>query len=96
MMRMTECNKCGECCKYLTFTIKNVKRNPLLLDYYKKHGCRIEGEMIVVPSRCQHLDENNLCKIYPDRPSLCKVFKGQSFGHYVPKECVYNEEKKER
>lgn len=88
---MGECKQCGECCKWLSFTFKGVGNNRLYREFYTKRGCKIVGDAILVPQRCQYLDENNKCKIYPRRPFLCKAFKGQSKGYWVPPKCGYRE-----
>lgn len=90
---MSKCNQCGECCKFLTFTIPGIKTDRIYREYYKAHGCTIVGDRINVPMRCPHLTEDNKCDMHETKPFLCKVYKGQSGdGKFsVPKGCGYNE-----
>jgi len=92
---MGECKKCGECCKWMTFSIPGLARNAIFRDYYTKHGCKVKGDVVLIPSRCQNLGEDNLCKIYPNRPSLCKAYKGKKesnlISYFVPEGCGLND-----
>lgn len=84
------CSQCGACCKMLGFTIPDLQQNRIYLEYYKAHGCKIEGNMVIVPMTCPHLVDNK-CDIHEKKPFLCKQFKGKSSGKkfLVPKECTY-------
>lgn len=90
-----KCQKCGaQCCKFLTFRLPGIRNDRLKMEYYKTHGCRIEGDMVIIPSKCQHLQDDNSCGIYDKRPHYCRVFKGKSKTpkedkrFYIPKECL--------
>lgn len=86
---MKECSKCGACCKTLSFQIEDPDGR--WKEYYEAHGCKVLGEgmiMILIPMRCPHLTEGNLCDIYENRPKVCRDFKGQTNGYYVPDECT--------
>ena len=91
---MIECAKCGRCCRHLVFTVDNLGNNRLYQEYLTTHGCKIKGNMVIVPSVCQHLTENNLCAIHNRKPFLCKQYRGQKKGFYTVDGCVYNEVKK--
>lgn len=81
---MTNCIKCGNCCKRFEAVIDQEKEEnartiaaikkvfadgkmKMVLSRYDQIKIRIEGP-------CQHLDENNRCRIYEDRPDICKNF----------------------
>lgn len=86
---MGECSKCGACCKFLTFEIPGLSEKRIQLEYYKAHGCKIEGNIVIVPMRCPHLTEDNLCDIHETKPFLCKSWNGEKRkGIWVPKECT--------
>lgn len=87
---MSECKQCGECCKWLSFTINGLRNDRLLQEYYKAHGCKIKGNTVTVPMRCPHLTEDNKCDIHETKPFHCKTFKGQEGKTYVKFEgCGY-------
>ena len=92
MVCVKECSKCGACCRHLSFQIEDTDGR--WAEYYKAHGCtviknkKIENMiMILVPNVCPHL-KDNLCDIYETRPQVCRDFKGQTDGYYVPPECT--------
>ncbi len=90
-MEEKKCNKCGECCKVLGFTVNGLQNDRLKQKYYKAHGCRIEKDMVFVPMACPHLTKDNLCDIHETKPVLCKIFKWQSKreGFITPKGCAF-------
>jgi hypothetical protein len=84
---MSECKRCGECCKVIVFgaAYGGADWN----EYYHARGCRIVPNVgLVVPSVCPHLrqikapgaDKNGVksdalyrCDIYDKRPELCRI-----------------------
>ena len=52
------CYKCGECCRKL--------------DFYDKISISLHTKTLMFSKVCKFLNENNLCKIYLDRPKSCK------------------------
>lgn len=52
-----ECTQCGACCKLAGLAAGMVK----LPFKIKSDGS------------CEHLDENNKCRIYENRPDICRV-----------------------
>lgn len=82
------CKKCGECCKWITFTVTfPTDLSSKYYEYYSVHGCRVfanpegSGEVrgmqyltIMVPSICKHLKEKVGCKIYERRPKFCHEY----------------------
>jgi Fe-S-cluster containining protein len=79
-----ECSKCGQCCRSLSFIIEMTDE---WREYYEAHGCKVLGDMVLVPMVCPHL-KDNMCDIYETRPQVCRDFKGQTEGYYVPPECT--------
>jgi len=82
------CSKCGACCKLLTFTIPGLGNNRNKQEYFKAHGCKREGETIIVPMRCPHLTKDNLCDIHNKKPFICSSWNGGEKGVYKPKGCT--------
>jgi Fe-S-cluster containining protein len=54
------CYKCGLCCKnlYLSDRIK----------------ISLHTKTIMLKKKCEFLNKNKLCKIYKNRPKICKEF----------------------
>lgn len=75
----------------LGFIVPKLQEKRLDVEYYKAHGCKIEGEMVLVPMRCPHLTEDNKCDIHDRKPFLCKQFKGKASKKkfWCPPECTY-------
>ena len=52
--------------------------------------CRL-GKYLIVYSRCQELENNGKCRIYPTRPDMCKNFVAQTARKYlVPIGCIFD------
>ena len=91
-----ECTKalnCGECCKSLSFFLIDITEEQRY--YYETHGCKVRGDEVIVPNICPHLKEN-VCDIWEteEYPNICRNFKGQSEGYFVPDMCVYTNDYK--
>ena len=94
---MTECNKCGECCKSLQFTIPGLENDRLRREYFKARGIKIiEGNKVLIPHRCPLLTADNKCEVWgtPRQPIHCKRYRGQS-GYHMPEGCAFNPKNKE-
>ncbi|MFO0959034.1 MAG: YkgJ family cysteine cluster protein [Isosphaeraceae bacterium] len=86
------CDHCvGKCCRYFSLPIET----PTTWDdydsirWYLAHGQTIvyveKGTWyLVVLTRCQYLDARNHCRIYHDRPRICR--------DYTTDECEYDED----
>ena len=62
------CTGCGSCCKRVNIAVstigENTPDNPLYFPYtWDETG------------KCEMLDDNNKCKVYDNRPTLCNVDK---------------------
>jgi len=83
------CKGCGECCKWLGISMPFM--SPYLEDYYRKRGCKIDGNIALVPSRCPHLNGRNKCDLHESgKPQACRDFNGKNSGHYVHDKCVWS------
>ena len=80
------CHKCGNCCRQLIFMVPTLSKNQI--EYYEKKGCEVTKNQITIPYVCPHLNSDNMCDIYEDRPLLCKVYTGQKM-FYRPEGCGY-------
>lgn len=86
------CDHCtGKCCRYFSLPIET----PTTWDdydsvrWYLAHGQTLvyveKGTWyLVVLTRCQYLDVRNHCRIYHDRPKICR--------DYTTEECEYDED----
>ena len=69
---MPECQKCGECCKQVTFGCPFPDE---FAEFMSAHyGKRVDRVAIRVRHRCANLMEDNLCADYENRPEYCKKF----------------------
>jgi Fe-S-cluster containining protein len=73
---MTDCEKCGgTCCKVVYFAAK-----PEHIEFVKTTRTCYEVPFgLLMPSRCQHLGEDNKCQIYETRPQICRDFEVGSY-----------------
>ncbi len=73
------CLKCIECCKIMGFYIN--AKDVEAVQFYDKRGCRLslvtpEIISVTIDRVCPELSENG-CKIYENRPRICKNFDGR-------------------
>ena len=89
---MSECSKCGSCCRWIEVKIRNLCQDQDRKDYLLTHGCKVKRHSVVIPTVCKHL-KDNLCDLHDTelKPRMCRDFKGQSKGYYVPPECTMND-----
>ena len=86
------CNKCdGLCCKYFAMEIdKPTTRNDFenirwYISHQKTSVFIQEGKWYLnVNNRCRYLDRDNRCKIYENRPAICRRLD--------PKNCEYHDQ----
>jgi len=100
LKRRGSCNQCGRCCTniYLIHendTIKTVAE----FEQYQRVDKEFEGFIPIdtdehgVRFQCKHLQANNHCAIYTDRPSFCRQYpseKGVLLGGVLAEECGYS------
>ena len=85
------CEQCDAlCCKYFALeidkpTTKNDLENIRWYISHQKTSVFIQNGKwyLQVKNRCNHLDRNNRCKIYENRPAICKRLD--------PKGCEYHD-----
>lgn len=67
------CQKCGLCCTQFIIQFKPPER---MLELLRKHFNRedLDKIQLKVHHRCAYLDENNRCRIYEERPPICREF----------------------
>jgi len=71
-----KCSNCGECCgSHLPMMEHEVTRIRRLIKKQKiKPTVRGAGMVKVIDMRCPFLSNENKCRIYKDRPEICKAF----------------------
>lgn len=83
----TPCGKCNAlCCRYFCFEIDEPDEYDDFEDirwYLCHEGVSVhvdedEDWYIQIENRCNQLDESNLCKIYEDRPLICRSYSGEN------------------
>ena len=73
---MSECNRCGLCCKYLKVTIENLTEDERR--YLENHNkCYIHGNSLLILVMCKHLKHKNskyICDVHNTvaYPEACK------------------------
>lgn len=73
----------------LIFEVPRLQNNRLLREYYKARGCTTKANLVIIPSRCPHLNKDNLCDIHNTKPILCKIDRGRSEKYYRPEGCGF-------
>lgn len=85
--KMKPCKKCGECCKAIAEEILQPKTKDDYNDlkwylWHENINLAIDKDnkwVIEIKTRCKHLTKNNQCKIYNQRPPVCR--------NYSPSQC---------
>jgi len=80
------CQKCGaKCCRYVALEIDKPKKKSDFqnIRWYVAHsGVWVyvdDGEWhLAFDAVCDHLDENNRCTIYDERPDICRQYSGDT------------------
>lgn len=93
------CDGCSDCCKYIALEIDKPLTNEDCQDYFwhlhhKNVGIYIGWDnkwYLEFKTPCQQLNSKGLCKIYDDRPKLCKQYKQEDCTRYIktPAEKIY-------
>jgi Fe-S-cluster containining protein len=84
--RAVDCTECGLCCTYVGIDINaptSLRRTTDILWYLYHEGVYVyvdgEGEWSVhFEARCRNLGEDLLCRIYSERPHICRGFDSDS------------------
>ena len=67
------CKKCGTCCRILKLPAKNKQELIKLFKTYFGFSLKSYDIEVLFRGECEHL-KNNQCKIYKERPELCKNY----------------------
>ena len=88
--RESLCPKCaGLCCRYVALPIETPKTRADFDDirwYLAHEGFSIfvdEGDWYVnVAARCKYLTDENMCRIYLNRPRICRTYKDDNCDYH--------------
>lgn len=83
---LVECTECGKCCTYVGVGINAPSRPRYATDilwYLYHQGVYVyvdgEGEWSVhFETRCRNLGDDLLCRVYADRPHICRSFDNRT------------------
>ena len=98
-MTYKNCRECGaKCCKFISISIdefpEEMDSSPERYFNLHEHVRVVDtryGREVVILSRCTALAEDNTCRIYGDRPDMCRNFNEENIHQYcVPKGCKYD------
>ena len=98
-IRSGECTMCGKCCTGINLvhanktvqTIEEFNQLQTMWDDYK-HFKPIGADDDGVIFECIHLQEDNSCGIYDDRPLFCRKYPSETsllLGGKIPADCGY-------
>ena len=76
------CPPCARCCKYVSLGMEspdNVKYVSMALWFLFHKGIGIyqahdDDWYLIVPTDCEHLQEDGFCGVYKDRPFICREY----------------------
>jgi uncharacterized protein len=79
---LVPCTECGKCCTYVgieinTPTTARYATDVLWYLYHEKTYVYVDGEgewSVHFEARCRNLADDLLCRIYEDRPHVCRSF----------------------
>lgn len=83
--RQVPCLSCALCCTYVAVEIdgpSSVRSATDILWYLYHGGVSIyvddEGWMVQIDTRCRHLQDDNKCGVYENRPPMCRSYSEKS------------------
>ena len=87
------CSKCGTCCKYQVVEVQHQIYTQSDMNYYNYHDIIFERknrnvDYKLIPCRCKYLGEDNLCKIFHNRPDICDKNRRGNHRVYRFKQCT--------
>lgn len=101
--RTGQCHQCADCCKDISLLYR--KAPILSISQFRDIQQRDSDYQIFEPLthlayladeplrfRCIHIDENNQCGIYSNRPTLCRMYPSENtllLGGELSKQCGY-------
>lgn len=94
---MSECSRCGECCRWMVIGKRGHGLSKDAIEYLEARADKEVKGIFLIDSPCKYQNGDFDCLIYGSRPKLCRVFKGKpNYGgqlFYVPEICSMKEEK---
>lgn len=77
-----ECQRCGKCCKVVLLEIPHLPSEDDQ-NLYMMRGIIRKDKTLAIPCKCMHLGDDNLCKIYKNRPNVCRKFTCEGFDEVL-------------
>ena len=79
------CIQCGECCKQIRcYGLRNEKELKIMQFFfpgYKNLYIKDKDENGELILSCRHLNENNTCNIYKNRPIFCRTYPKRKINY---------------
>lgn len=83
---IVHCTNCGRCCTYVGVGINAPTRPRYATDilwylYHDNVSVYRDGDgdwSVLFETRCRNLEDALLCRIYPERPHICRAFDNQT------------------
>jgi Fe-S-cluster containining protein len=83
---LVECTECGRCCTYVGVGINAPSRPRYATDilwylYHQSVYVYVDGEgewSVHFETRCKNLGDGLLCRVYADRPHICRSFDNRT------------------
>lgn len=97
--RTGSCNGCGQCCQNIALihdgqVISRLSEFDALKEKFPEYAAfrvsKTDGEGLLF--KCSHLQEDNSCGIYDNRPGFCRNYPDETgliLGGKLPSECSY-------
>jgi Fe-S-cluster containining protein len=81
-----ECTECGKCCTYVGIEIDRPTRVRYVTDilwylYHENVYIYVDGDndwSLHFETRCKNLDDDLLCRVYEQRPHICREFDNET------------------
>lgn len=99
-MPFANCEECGaKCCKFFGIPLDvygDPELDPDPERYFNLHeNIKVmetrKGKYIIVYTRCKELGPDYKCRIYDNRPDMCRNFTEENAHKYlVPRGCIYD------
>jgi hypothetical protein len=79
------CQECGaQCCKVAFFACSDHQREFMQLT----RGATRAGNGVLLPARCRHLNEQDMCSVYEQRPLACSMWSVNGEGCRMVREAL--------
>jgi Fe-S-cluster containining protein len=79
------CDRCGDCCRYaylyrIAGTDKDTEDYGAFLEFTRPALFSVVPGGLMMKARCEHLADDNTCRVYADRPQICRDFLCEKAG----------------